>query len=526
MAGKTIFADTNIGIDDPYFLRDFLSDRENKVVLADVVVSEMNGLKKNPDVGKFAREFNSYITSLTQNIHYNSKTNFISRIVDWYNDYDRNKLIELVDVEKQFNGKVYVSANYGTPNTLKFNTDIGENDLKIIRAAKIYKINHPDENVVLVSADTNVITVARLNGIPAEYLRKDSANPEKLSKGFRILDPSAKSHKYLLEKFMKNESIPLSEISEEWSEQLIANEYVICTNEVFSQKIEESKTYNPKRKFSAVDRLIKRYDLASDSLVDIGYKNKGINNIFPKNLEQLLLMDQLSNKDILVKATMSNAGTGKTFIELAVALDKVIKNRVAGVESKVYVIRRDTLPEEQGFLPGDLIDKNKHLYRGIAENYSQIMKIFIDSNLESTPTKNYSNTLGLTYSTDFYDTLDQENALINLLPFADIRGRTIGPDDIVIAEEWQNTEIQKSRIMMSRNSNGEVYLNGDPWQIDNPYNSKERNGIAHAVQYIESKTKKAKKTKNDRHIKSAAICATLRLRNNERGLISEWAEDM
>ncbi|MGV8140866.1 MAG: PIN domain-containing protein, partial [Candidatus Woesearchaeota archaeon] len=66
--GKTYIPDTNIAIDDTYFLRDFLKDKENKVVLPDVVLSEINGLKKHPEVGYEARAFSDYLFTLLKDV--------------------------------------------------------------------------------------------------------------------------------------------------------------------------------------------------------------------------------------------------------------------------------------------------------------------------------------------------------------------------------------------------------------------------------------------------------------------------
>ncbi|GIU69653.1 MAG: hypothetical protein KatS3mg002_0889 [Candidatus Woesearchaeota archaeon] len=177
-----------------------------------------------------------------------------------------------------------------------------------------------------MSNDKNLIIVATLNDVSAEYLRKDSANPEKLSKGYRIIDNITKS---FINDIVRdsNLEIKIETMNEPWVEELIANEYVIFPNDEINKKIIKTRNSRDKEPFSIEPRFIKRYDIISNSLVPISYKNTPLYGFKPRNLEQMLLVDLLLDNDIHIKAVSAEAGTGKSFLQLLVALYKTIERR-------------------------------------------------------------------------------------------------------------------------------------------------------------------------------------------------------
>jgi PhoH-like ATPase len=497
---KTYIPDTNIAIDDTYFLQDFLRDKENKVVLPDVVMSEINGLKTHPEIGYEARAFTDYIFTLL-----NSTTNITKGIP-----------VPISLDGKILGGKLFFTNDYKTDegkDLLDYTTDIGFNDLQIIRAAAVHKEKNPRENVVLVSNDKNVINVAKLNGIKAEYMRKDSADPSKLNKGYHLFRPSQGFLNDLL--MFGDKPIPIASLDQKWAEDLIANQYVVFVNDETHKAIEESYKYATKgvvkKAFSIEPKFIKRYDIHQNALVSTKYKNTPICGFNPRNIEQLLLIDQLLDNDIHIKVTRAEAGTGKSFLELLVALHKTMQRREKGNkdDAKVYVVRRAIFMEEYGFLPGDIVDKNIPTYEGVAENYRQIMKS--------------AGGAAKAYAPLLSDALKEDNGLIELLPFGTIRGVTIGPNCIVIGEEWQNTEIKFSKIMMDRNSNGEVYLNGDTEQKDNPHTSLERNGLTYMAKKIQEISQNARATGDPMDLYDASIAGVMTLQHPERGIISLWS---
>jgi predicted ribonuclease YlaK len=359
-----------------------------------------------------------------------------------------------------------------------------------------------------------MINVASLNKINAEYLRKDSANPEKLSKGYRIV--TEMSRKFLTDIIGNPDLIiPLEKIDSEWTQTLVANEYVIFPNEEVHKVITRSRNKSKKEDFSIEPRFIKRYDIKSNSLVPIGYRNTSLYGFKPRNLEQMLLIDLLLNNSIHIKTVRAEAGTGKSFLQLLVALYKTIEKRKNKKEdAKVSLIRRAIPIEDYGYLPGDIIDKNKHTYEGVERNYNQIMKTFVDNN----------NSLKDSYSTKLHEALKEEDGIIDMLPFGTIRGVTVGPNTILIAEEWENTEIKYSKLMMDRNGDGEVYVNGDLLQTDNPHTSPERNGLTYLIKNIEETSKRARKTRNDIAIYDASIAGNMTLVEPERGMINAWSK--
>jgi len=516
---KIFVPDTNIAIEDPYFIKSFLSDKNDKVYLPDVVIAEIDRLKKNADVGADAREFQDFYFNL---------------LADGYDK--ENGIRVVIDNHGTLGGSFFLSNNYllDGKDPLWLHPDIGQNDLQIIRTAAILTKKYPEYHVELVSNDKNLISVARANGILAKYRKDDSQNPEKLNKGYRIID----ANKALLEKIVSYSPIPLDSIDEAWSEELVSNEYLVFPNEPFREKMRESYHHLYRKHFKPESRFIKRYDIRENALVPIKYNNDTIWGFAPRNIEQLLLFDLCLDDTIHLKTVRSIQGTGKSFIQLMIAIYKTLMRRRNKMDdAKISLIRRGITIEEYGFLPGDILDKNRMFYEGVERNFGQIMRMF------SEHTKQYlSGTIGgiLSEKSDsspeyalpikLMDALKEEDPFIELLPFGSIRGVSIGPRHIVIGEEWQNTEIRFSKMLIDRNSDGEVYLNGDFTQIDNLHTSPERNGHNYVIKCIGDISEKIREERKKLHIVpevqifDASIAGNMYMVKSERGMLSAWSE--
>ena len=170
----------------------------------------------------------------------------------------------------------------------------------------------------------------------------------------------------------------------------------------------------------------------------------------PKNVRQTVALHQLLDPDIPAVSVMGMAGTGKTFLALAAALEQVLElgryRRVSVYRPLVAVGR-----QEVGYLPGDLNDK---LAPWMAAVHDNLYALFSDAGVD-----------GARHAIDeLIDRGELEMAAVTYL-----RGRSI-TGEFVIIDEAQNLELPTLKVILTRMSrDSKVVFCGDLSQVDNPY---------------------------------------------------------
>ena len=161
-------------------------------------------------------------------------------------------------------------------------------------------------------------------------------------------------------------------------------------------------------------------------------------NIYGRTVKQNKYINNLIKNNIIF--ALGPAGTGKTFLAVAVAVSKLMSGEV-----KKIILSRPAVEagENLGFLPGDLKDKIDPylipLYDSLYElvGYEKMQKKIEDGTVE-------------------------------IAPLAFMRGRTL-KDSYVILDEAQNaTDIQIKMFLTRLGKNTTMVVNGDPSQIDLP----------------------------------------------------------
>lgn len=168
-----------------------------------------------------------------------------------------------------------------------------------------------------------------------------------------------------------------------------------------------------------------------------------------KNVRQAFALDLLMDPDVTAVSLMGMAGTGKTFLALAAALEQTIE---AGRYRRISVYRPLVAVgrQEVGFLPGDLDEKLAPWMAAVHDNLyalfsgdPQSAKGAIDELLD----RNVIEMAAVTY----------------------LRGRSI-TDELVIIDEAQNLEYPTLKVILTRIASGsKVVFCGDLTQVDNPY---------------------------------------------------------
>ncbi len=169
-----------------------------------------------------------------------------------------------------------------------------------------------------------------------------------------------------------------------------------------------------------------------------------------KNLRQSFALDLMMDPDIPAVSVMGMAGTGKTFLALAAALEQVLEQeryRRISIYRPLVAVGR----QEVGFLPGDLDEK---LAPWMAAVYDNLYALFSDTD----PMAARDAVEGL---------LDRD--IIEMAAVTFLRGRSI-TNELVIIDEAQNLELPTLKVILTRMGQGsKVVFCGDLSQVDNPY---------------------------------------------------------
>ena len=174
--------------------------------------------------------------------------------------------------------------------------------------------------------------------------------------------------------------------------------------------------------------------------------------VSPKGKNQQRYLEVISNKELVFG--IGPAGTGKTYLAVAAAVNELITGKV----EKVVVTRPAVeAGEKLGFLPGDLSQKVDPYLRPLYDALFQ--------------------TLGFKETNKLI-----ENNVIEIAPLAFMRGRTLNKSFIIL-DEGQNTTPEQMKMFLTRFGYGsKVIVTGDLTQIDLPKDI--TSGLIHALDIL------------------------------------------
>jgi PhoH-like ATPase len=182
--------------------------------------------------------------------------------------------------------------------------------------------------------------------------------------------------------------------------------------------------------------------------------------ITPKNAEQTFAMHALMNPDILLATITGAAGTGKTLLALACALEQRRQYRQIYMARPIVPLSNRDL----GYLPGDVKSKIDPYMQPLWDNLSIIKNQYKEGSKQ-------------------YKKIDElvQNEKLSIVPLAYIRGRSLN-NVIFIVDEAQNLTPHEIKTIITRaGENTKIIFTGDIFQIDTPYLDAQSNGLSYLV---------------------------------------------
>ncbi|TWR31754.1 PhoH family protein [Mucilaginibacter pallidiroseus] len=408
---KKIFVlDTSVILYDHNAFENF---QEHDVAIPIQVLEELDNMKSGNDTRNF--EARSFI-----------------RLMD---DMSRNRLINQwtpLNGKSKGNFKVIMDVkNSSADAELVFGSD--KTDHRILNAALGVQFEHPDRKVILVSKDICLRLKAKSLNLNAEdYETGKVKNLDELYSGKTVLN---KVTEKLLSKFNKTESLPAGSLD-------IATDsgnhfYVLNSKNGSTAGFYNSQT-------GEVEKVIEQPVL----------------NISPRNQEQAFAIHALLHPDIKLVTIQGNAGTGKTLLALASALEQRKFYRQVFVTRPIVPLSNKDI----GFLPGDVKSKIDPYMAPIWDNLKFIKDQFAeDAKMQAKIDELVS------------------NDKISITPLAFIRGRTLSKIFFIVDEAQNLTPHEVKTIISRAGENSKFVFTGDIYQIDTPYLDAESNGLSYLI---------------------------------------------
>ncbi len=399
--------DTSVLIQDPSALKKLVGD----VTLPLAVIEELDKLKKQAgETGRNARQAIRQLDEL-RNPHVGCKV---------------NKAFIKIDTT-HFSGKEFGDSGYGDNRILSCIHALHNKNLKLTEGKR--------KRVVLLSGDLNLRIRARSGGIEAEE-HSHTEDVSELYSGIRRVKDEV-----LIQKILETGTVETN-----GKDTFKPNECLILQDEAghditLARKMADGKI-----------KIVKRPEAW---------------NILPRSPEQTFAMDMMFDPTVPLVSLIGKAGSGKTLLALACALELVLTKKKY---NKIVIYRPiQVFGNDIGFIPGTELEKLMVHAGPILDGFELLFT-------SSSKNQKGDGSRRRNWKDDFELFIDK--GVIEVSALAYIRGRSIS-NALIIVDEAQNLDASAAKTILTRIGTGsKIIITGDVEQIDNGKLDAENNMIS------------------------------------------------
>ena len=411
---KTFVLDTSVII---YEHNSILNFAEHDVGIPITVLEELDNFKKGNDTKNFeAREFIRLIDKLAK-----------GQMLHKWNALNGK-------------GKGFFKVLMDTNSTVDANKVFNEEkpDHRILNSALQLQKEERDRKIILVSKDVNLRLKAKALGLQSEdYTTGKVQNISSLytgKTGIENVDPN------MINLLYEKGYCPPADLLGKMP--AIKNHYYILK----SGKKSALAYYNP------LNEMLEHVE------------KRSVYGVKPRNAEQTFAIHAALRSEIKLVSIQGVAGTGKTLLALAAALEQK-------KEYKQIYLARPIVPlsnKDIGYLPGDIKSKVNPYMEPLWDNLKFIQNQYSESD------KEYAR---------ITDMVNQEKLMIT--PLAYIRGRSLSNICFIVDEAQNLTPHEVKTIITRAGENTKIIFTGDIYQIDTPYLDSQSNGLSTLIDRLQ-----------------------------------------
>lgn len=404
---KIFVLDTNVLLHDHDSFKHF---QENDLVIPIVVLEELDKFKKgNNQINFNAREFARELDKILGD-----------RLLSGWIPIGPDK------------GKLKVELGHPYPDDMTASFVEDTPDHRILNTTLYIKNTYPDRKVTLVSKDVNLRIKAKALGVHAADYLSDKVQEEHIeSFGKGVVTLNRIQDKIMAGLYQTPQGVPVRGTR---FKSAHANQYFILKN--------------------SKGTALARYNASTRCLLPV--ERRHAYGIEPRNNEQILALDALLDPSISLVSLTGIAGTGKTLLALAAALEQ--EDRF-----KQILLSRPVIPlqnQEMGFLPGNVQEKLAPYMLPLMDNLKVIKNRFKDTSRENIRLEEM-----------------QRSEKLLISPLAYIRGRSLNQVFFIIDEAQNLTPHEVKTIITRAGEGSKLVFTGDIQQIDSPYLDMHSNGL-------------------------------------------------
>lgn len=415
---KKIFVlDTSVII---YEHNSILNFAEHDIGIPITVLEELDNFKKGNDTKNFeAREFIRLMDKLAKG----------QMLHNWNPLNGKTK------------GNFKVIMDTGGTDSLDANKVFNEDkpDHRILNAALSLQREEKGRKVILVSKDVNLRLKAMALGLLAEdYTTGKIQNISSLYTGRTVIE----------------------DVDSNMINLLYDKGY--CPPKEILGKLEPEKNHFYILK-SGKKSAMAYYNPANEMIEQV--EKRSVYGIKPRNAEQTFAIHAVMKPEIKLVSIQGVAGTGKTLLALAGALEQKR-------EFKQIYLARPIVPlsnKDIGYLPGDIKSKLNPYMEPLWDNLKYIQNQYSETD------KEYSK---------ITEMVNQEKLVIT--PLAYIRGRSLSNICFIVDEAQNLTPHEVKTIITRAGENTKFIFTGDIYQIDTPYLDSQSNGLSYLIDRLKN----------------------------------------